>query len=66
MKTYEMSIWDRWGSRLFMTQDPLQGWNGRFDNQGALLPNGVYVYVVRYTTPRNELIELKGFATIVR
>lgn len=66
MRSFEMSIWDRWGGQVFKTNDPLEGWNGRFENSGNNLPNGVYVYVVRYTTPRNQLIELKGFASLIR
>jgi len=66
MGSFEMSIWDRWGGRVFKTNDPREGWNGRFENSGSNLPNGVYVYLVRYTTPRNQLIELKGFANLIR
>ncbi len=66
MKSFEMSIWDRWGGRIFSTTDPLQGWNGRFENTGNILPNGVYVYQVRYYTPRNQLVELQGYATLLR
>lgn len=66
MKDYEMSIWDRWGMKLFTTNDPLLGWNGRLNNEGTDLPNGVYVYLVRYKTPRDKSVEIKGFATLIR
>ncbi len=66
MKDYEMTIWDRWGMKLFSTNDPLTGWNGRLDNNGSDLPNGVYVYLVRYKTPRDKVVEIKGFANLIR
>ena len=66
MKNFEMSIWDRWGGKLFSTNDPNQSWNGRFNNSGELVPNGVYLYLVEYDTPRLQRIQLKGYATVVR
>lgn len=66
MQDYEMSIWSRWGERVFFTEDPQQGWNGRMDNSGEDLPEGVYVAVVRYRDPRNNSVELKEFATLIR
>ncbi|MBK9109135.1 MAG: gliding motility-associated C-terminal domain-containing protein [Saprospiraceae bacterium] len=66
MSDFELVIWDRWGSKVFKTNDPTQGWNGRKDNGGENLPNGVYVYTLRYKTPRGQLLESKGFATLIR
>lgn len=63
---FNMSIWSRWGEQVFETDDPLQGWNGRKENTGAELPNGVYVYLVTYNDPRNRPQKLKGFATLIR
>ncbi|MBK8956175.1 MAG: gliding motility-associated C-terminal domain-containing protein [Saprospiraceae bacterium] len=66
LSDFDLSVWDRWGSRVFQTNDPLVGWNGRKDNAGENLPNGVYVYTLKYKTPRGEPIENKGFATLIR
>lgn len=66
MRNFKMSIWSRWGERLFETSDPTQGWNGRKNNVGKLSPAGVYVYLVNYIGPRGEAIELKGFATLIK
>ena len=63
---FKMSIWGRWGEQVFETNDPLEGWNGRKDNVGDELPNGVYVYLVTYNDPRNKAQKLKGFATLIR
>jgi gliding motility-associated-like protein len=66
MTGFEMSIWSRWGARVFHTTDPNQSWNGRMDNTGEDLPQGVYVCVVRYRDPRDNPVEIKEFATLIR
>ncbi len=66
MEQFELSVWDRWGSMIFQTNNPLEGWNGRFENSGENAPNGVYVFRLSYRTPRKELVENKGFVTLIR
>ncbi|MCB9169778.1 MAG: PKD domain-containing protein [Flavobacteriales bacterium] len=59
-RQYELSIYDRWGARVFHTADPKQGWDG----SGAL-PD-VYVYkawLAEYSTVRKEFI---GTVTLIR
>jgi gliding motility-associated-like protein len=46
---YELSIWDRWGQLIFTTTDFDEGWNGRKNNTGEILPQGVYVYKAEYS-----------------
>ena len=46
---YNLSVWDRWGQKVFETGDPDEGWNGRKDNTGTLLPQGVYVYKANFS-----------------
>ena len=63
---FELSIWNRWGEMIFSSTDPLQGWNGRKNNTGDPAPAGVYICLVRYTSPRGAPEELRGFATLIR
>jgi hypothetical protein len=47
----EISIYDRWGSQVFTKQnippnDPSQAWDGRFQDGGKLVAQGVYVYIL--------------------
>ncbi|MEM1119709.1 MAG: PKD domain-containing protein [Bacteroidota bacterium] len=60
------TIWNRWGELIFETTDFTEGWNGRKNNDGRDSPAGVYVYVLSYRTPRGELVQLEGFATLIR
>lgn len=65
-RNFSMSIWNRWGEKVFETSDPEQGWNGRKFNTGSVAPNGVYVVVVNYIGPRGKEFEHRGFATLIR
>jgi len=66
LRSFQMTIWSRWGELIFQTNNPNEGWNGRKNNVGKQAPGGVYVYVVNYVGPRGEAIELKGFATLLK
>lgn len=66
MRDFNFSIWNRWGQKIFETEDPNEGWNGAINNVGEQVQNGVYVCLVRFIDPRGEGHEIKGFATVVR
>lgn len=66
IEDFKMSIWSRWGEKVFETDDPTEGWNGRMQNTGEDLPLGVYVCIVRFTGPRNNNFEFQEFATLIR
>lgn len=63
---FVLTIWNRYGERLFETNDPSEAWNGRKNNTGDLSPQGVYVVVVQFTGPRGEKHELRGYATLLK
>lgn len=62
---FNLSIWNRYGEKLFESNDPDEGWNGRKNNVGKPSTQGVYVVVVRYRGPRGEDVEIRGFATLI-
>ncbi|MEP7321352.1 MAG: PKD domain-containing protein [Saprospiraceae bacterium] len=66
MQDFKMSIYNRWGEVVFLSEDPFGGWNGRKQNNGPVEPNGVYICVVQYKTDKGESREVKSFATLVR
>jgi len=66
LRNYELTVWNRWGEKIFDTDDPSLGWNGQKDNSGALSPNGVYVYYAKYVSPRGEEEEFNGHITLLR
>ena len=40
-----MEIYNRWGEIVYSSNNPYDGWNGRYYNNGKVLPSGVYTYV---------------------
>lgn len=40
----ELTIVNRWGQQVFSTTDPDINWNGKVNNTGQMLPDGVYFY----------------------
>lgn len=63
---FSLSIWNRYGEKLFETDDPNLAWNGRKDNTGKLAPQGVYVVLVNFKGPRGEPFKYKGYATLIK
>lgn len=66
IRNFNMTIWSRWGEKVFSSSAPNEGWNGQKNNTGASLPSGVYVYLVTYIDPREGPQEIRGYATLVR
>lgn len=61
---YNMTIWDRWGQKIFETDDLLVGWTGR---QGFReLPSAVYTYRIQVTQMSGRVVEETGTVTLVR
>lgn len=63
---YELSVWNRWGEKIFSTQNAETGWNGNVDNEGVVCPSGVYIFKAKYITARGELVEKEGQVTLIR
>lgn len=66
LRNYRLSVWNRWGERVFETEDPFDAWNGQINNVGELAINGVYVYQAEYEGPRGEMETIKGHITLLR
>jgi gliding motility-associated-like protein len=47
-ESYELRIFDRYGQIVFETLDFTQGWNGRKNNSGSMMPRDVYTYQYSY------------------
>ena len=46
LEDVELSVFDRWGARVFSTTDINVGWDGLID--GSIAPMGVYIYKLEY------------------
>ena len=68
IESFQMLIYDRWGTLIFESNNISQGWNGTF--KGKLCPQGVYVYKVEYSlsaSSNNVLSEIRiGTVVLIR
>lgn len=62
---YELSVYDRWGSRVFQTSDAHAGWDGTTagDRQNT---DGVYFYTASFVHECVGLVERRGSVTVIR
>ncbi len=58
------TIYNRWGQKVFTTNNVLQGWNARFNNTSQ--PNGTYVYQLKAKDILGKTIVQKGYFVILR
>lgn len=58
-----MIVYDRWGLKLFETQEIEDGWNGKY--LGSICSDGTYYWTVRYLDYFGKTSEIKGVVTIL-
>ncbi|MBK8855615.1 MAG: gliding motility-associated C-terminal domain-containing protein [Saprospiraceae bacterium] len=64
MKKYSMMVSNKWGQKIFESNDTGEGWNG--NHHGIESPAGVYIYQLQYTEPRGQTFNVKGFFNLLR
>jgi gliding motility-associated-like protein len=64
MVEYYVVIYDRWGLKMFETNDQTQHWDGKTP-RGGDAPDGTYYYIVRTKSFTNKDYEFKGFLTLL-
>jgi gliding motility-associated-like protein len=66
IRDFHMIIFDRWGTVVFETSDPANGWPGTINNEYA--EPGVYTFMASYKDPDStgEFKKITGNLTLVR
>jgi gliding motility-associated-like protein len=63
--SFTLSVYNRWGERIFTSHDPLKGWDGTV--KGIAAEQGVYMYTVEgYTGIKKVHKKQKGDITLIR
>jgi gliding motility-associated-like protein len=57
-------IYNRWGAKVFETNDIHKGWNGQFNGEDQ--PMGVYVYTVEAINNKGKSFVKNGNVTLLR
>ncbi|OFX81274.1 MAG: hypothetical protein A2X12_00700 [Bacteroidetes bacterium GWE2_29_8] len=64
IKDFHLSIFDRWGEKIFETYDQSVGWDGTY--KGKQLASAVYTYYLELTCPDGYQLFKKGNITLIR
>ncbi len=65
IRTYDLLIFDRWGSQVFSSSNLSKGWDGRSAN-GTVCMQGVYVYTIRVLDYKNSERQYTGQVSLIR
>lgn len=63
-ESYELTIYDKWGTCLITINDINEGWNGTYKNKDC--PIGIYSWQIRYKNMKNEFKFLSGRVSLIR
>jgi PKD repeat protein len=71
LKAYEIQIISPWGERVWFSNklnmdSPSEGWNGRKNNQGDLLPQGAYIWQAKITFLNEKNETYTGSVNLLR
>lgn len=63
-EAYTLKIFNRWGSMVFKSNQPDEGWDGQYNGSDA--PAGGYIYKLNYTDHKGIKQEHKGIVMLIR
>lgn len=58
--SYVLTIFDRWGKKIFSTQEINEGWNGQFNNTEKLCPSDIYIYTIEFISAEGKEFQMRG------
>ena len=64
VKEIDFSVFNRWGEKIFFSNDISFGWDGYY--KGSLMPPSVFVYYIQVTYLDGDVRTAKGSVTLVR
>ncbi len=65
LERYSFKIYDRWGSKVFDTDNPANRWSG-LDPEGKPIMEGIYGYELLFRYVDNKLYVYKGTVMVLR
>ena len=63
-ESYLFQVYNRWGQRIFETNDPNQGWDGSYNGKEQV--QGAYVYFISLVSSSGETFTKNGSVTLIR
>ncbi len=65
LEQYNLKIFSRWGNLVFESNDQLQAWNGKQNNNKEFATEGVYYYVLQYKYLNEDKGTLNGTVHLI-
>jgi gliding motility-associated-like protein len=66
IEKYEMWIFDRWGEKIYYTDDIHKGWNGKKLGHDNVVQQDVYIWKVKLTDVFNKKHDYIGHVTLLK
>lgn len=63
-KSFEMTVFDRWGELIFTSNDITIGWDGTY--QGAICQDGTYIWKIKISDLQDEDHHFVGHVNLLR
>ncbi|MDR2825060.1 MAG: gliding motility-associated C-terminal domain-containing protein [Prevotellaceae bacterium] len=64
LRTFQMAVYNRWGNKIYTSDDPQGGWNGRIGNRDAAA--GPYFYYIKAEGTDGKKYVKKGDINLIR
>ena len=64
IQSYSFLIFNRWGEQIFFSDNPTEGWDGKF--KGSFVQQGAYAYLVQLVDEEGKNVESKGTVMVIR
>ncbi|MDH7464375.1 gliding motility-associated C-terminal domain-containing protein [Chitinophagaceae bacterium 26-R-25] len=64
VQSFNMTIYNRWGQKVFSSDDIHKGWNGLLN--GMMAPNGLYIWTIAITDIDGKAQTQKGSVMLLR
>jgi gliding motility-associated-like protein len=65
IKKYSITVYDRWGLKLFESEHIKLGWDGR-TTSGINCVDGIYYYLIQAEMVNGKVIDEKGYLQLIR
>ncbi|MEA3495485.1 MAG: PKD domain-containing protein [Bacteroidota bacterium] len=66
VELWDITIFNRWGEKVFESTDPNVHWNGDNMNSGQACAGGTYYYVINYQLRGKKMENQAGSVTLIR
>ena len=63
---YKFVIFNRWGTEIYSTNNPEEGWDGRVSGKSSIVQSDVYVWKINYKESNGLTIQKIGMVTLIK